>query len=132
MPKLLVVDDEHDICDFVKNFFQERGFEVFTASNGDEALAMVKEDKPDIVLLDVKMKGMDGIAALKHIKDIDRSLKVIMVTALEDQDKMVEASKLGACDYITKPLVLDHLEQTVDKRLKEMPDQGLKGEFSER
>ncbi len=64
------------------------------------------------------MKGMDGIATLKYIKEIDRNVKVIMVTALEDQDKMDEAFRLGACEYIRKPLVLDNLEQTVEKQFK--------------
>lgn len=118
MHKLLVVDDEHDICDFVKNFFNDRGFQVFTALNGEEAISITKKEKPELVLLDIKMQGMDGIAVLKHLKEIDRNLKVIMVTALEDQDKMNEASRLGACDYITKPLMLDHLEQAVEKVLK--------------
>ena len=118
MHKLLVVDDENDICDFVKTFFKDRGYHVSTALNGEEALSMAKKDRPDLVLLDIRMKGMDGLAALKHIKELDRSIKVIMVTALEDQDKMREAYKLGACDYITKPLILDYLEQAVLKNLK--------------
>ena len=118
MPKLLIVDDEHDICDFVKNFFSERGYAVETASSGDDALIAVKNDRPDLVLLDIKMKGMDGIAALKHIKAIDKDIKVIMVTAIEDQDKMDEACRLGACEYITKPLVLDNLEHAVEKMFK--------------
>ena len=118
MHKLLVVDDENDICDFVRTFFKDRGFHVFTALNGEEALSIAKKERPDLVLLDIKMKGMDGLAALKHIKESDRSIKIIMVTALEDQDKMHEAYKLGACDYITKPLILDYLEQAVLKNLK--------------
>lgn len=118
MRKILVVDDEHDICDFMKSFLSERGYEVFTALNGDEALAIVKKEKPELILLDVKMKGMDGIATLKHIKDIDKKFNVIMVTALEDQDKMNEASRLGAREYITKPLVLENLEQAVEKVFK--------------
>lgn len=118
MHKLLVVDDENDICDFVQNFFKDRGFHVFTALNGEEALSIVKKERPEMVLLDIKMKGMDGVATLKHIKEVDKAIKVIMVTALEDQDKMNEAYKLGACDYITKPLVLDYLEQAVLKNLK--------------
>lgn len=118
MKKILVVDDEHDICDFVKTFFSDRGYVVFNALNGEEALSIVKTEKPDIVLLDVKMPGMDGMATLKHIKDIDRDIVVIMVTALEDQDKMNEAYRLGAADYITKPLVLDYLEGAVEKNIK--------------
>ncbi len=118
MHKLLVVDDEQDICDFVKNFFKDRGFHVFTALNGDDAVSITKKERPDIILLDIRMKGMDGMAVLKHIKEIDKNMRVIMVTALEDQDKMHEAYKLGACDYITKPLMLDYLEQAVEKNLK--------------
>jgi DNA-binding response OmpR family regulator len=118
MHKILVVDDETDICDFVKTFFKDRGFHVITALNGDDALSVVKKDRPDLVLLDIKMKGMDGLAVLKHIREFDRTAKVIMVTALDDQDRMREALKLGAVDYITKPLVLDNLEQAVEKYTK--------------
>ena len=118
MKKILIVDDEHDICDFVQSFFQERGYTVLTAPSGEDALIIIKEESPDLVLLDIKMKGMDGIAALKYIKDIDKKIKVVMVTALEDQDRMDEACKLGACEYITKPLVLDNLESAVEKNLR--------------
>ena len=115
MRKILVVDDEHDICDFVRNFFQERGFEVFTALSGEDALIVAKKENPGAILLDIKMKGMDGIATLKHLKEMNRELKIIMVTALEDQDRIDEAWRLGASDYITKPLMLDYLEQAVEK-----------------
>ena len=115
--KMLVVDDEKDICEFVKMFFSERGYDVFAAYSGDEALSLVKTNKPELVLLDVKMKGMDGIATLKHIKEYDRNIKVMMVTALDDQERIDEASRLGACGYITKPLTLDSLEQAVEKNL---------------
>lgn len=118
MKKILVVDDEHDICDFVRSFFQERGYSVLTASSGEDALVVIKAERPDLVLLDIKMKGMDGIAALKHIRDIDKKVKVVMVTALEEQEKMDEACRLGACEYITKPLVLDNLEHAVEKNLR--------------
>lgn len=118
MHKILVVDDEHDICDFVKTFFKDRGFQVFTALNAEEALSITKKENPNLVLLDIKMKGMDGLAVLKYIREFDKNIKVIMVTALEDQDKMHEAYKLGAIDYITKPLVLDYLEGAVERNLK--------------
>ena len=118
MRKILVVDDEHDVCSFVENFLQERGYQVFTALNGEEAISLAKREKPELVLLDIKMKGMDGIAVLKHLKEMNRNQKVIMVTALNDEDKLDEAYKAGACDYITKPLMLDYLEQAVEKNLK--------------
>lgn len=120
MHKILVVDDELDICDFVKNFFQERGYEVLTALSGEDAIEVTKREKPELILLDVKMKGMDGLAALKHLKELNRKQKVIMVTALEDQDKMDEACRQGACDYILKPLMLDYLENAVEKNLGEV------------
>jgi len=113
MIKLLAVDDEIDVCDFVKSFFEERGFEVFTALDGMEALRVLHRAKPDIILLDVRMQGIDGIETLKRIKEINKKVKVIMVTAIEDQDKVDEAMKLGAVAYVTKPLVLETLESTV-------------------
>lgn len=115
--KLLVVDSERDICDFLKTFFGERDFRVFAATGGEEALLIARKERPDAVLLEIKMPGMDGIAILKHLKDMDKSMKVIMVTVLDDQDSMYEAYKLGASDYITKPLVLENLEQSVQRHL---------------
>lgn len=120
MIKLLVVDDEIDVCDFVKNFFEERAFRVYTAFNGQEALRIVKKEKPHLILLDIKMKGMDGIETLKKIREVNKDVKVIMVTAVEDQEKMDNACKLGACEYITKPLVLEDLESKVSLHAKEV------------
>ena len=90
MRKILVVDDECDICDFVKNFFQERGYEVLTALSGEEAIDISKKEKPELILLDIKMKGMDGIAALKHLQSINRRQRVIMVTALRTRTKWMK------------------------------------------
>ncbi|MDP8299850.1 MAG: response regulator [Candidatus Tantalella remota] len=113
MVKLLVVDDEVEICDFVKNFFKERDFEVFVAYDGKEALGIIEARNPDIVLLDVKMPEMDGIETLKAIRKHNSSAKVIMVTAVEDAEKAEEAKSHGAIEYITKPLLLEQLERTV-------------------
>jgi len=113
MKKLLVVDDELDVCDFVKSFFEERGFKVYTALGGREALRMLKKESPDMVLLDIRMKDMDGIETLRRIREVDKNVKVIMVTAVADQDKMDAADELGASGYITKPLVLEELESIV-------------------
>jgi len=120
MRKILVVDDEIDVCDFVKNFFEERAFRVYTALNGQEALRIVKKEKPHLILLDIRMKGMDGIETLKKIREVNKDVKVIMVTAVEDQEKMDNACKLGACEYITKPLVLEDLETKVSLHAKEV------------
>jgi len=127
MRRLLIVDDERDICDFMKTFFQERGYDVTTASNGDEAISAVNKEKPHLAILDITMRGMDGLAALKHIKSIDKDLAVIMVTAHDDHERMNEAFRLGASAYITKPLVLENLEGTVEKYLRETLDPLAKG-----
>jgi len=111
--RLLVVDDEADVCDFVRNFFKERNFEVSVAYDGKKAVETVKTESPDIVLLDVKMPEMDGMEALKEILKIDASKKVIMITAVDDVDQIEEAKRCGAVEYITKPLILEQLERTV-------------------
>ena len=114
MVSLLVVDDEADICDFVKGFFGERDFEVLVAYNGREALRAVKEKDPDIVLLDVKMPVMGGMETLKEMQKLKGiHSKVIMVTAVEDIKKAEEAKRHGALAYINKPLLLEQLERTV-------------------
>jgi len=113
MVKILVVDDEIEICDFVKNFFKEREFEVFTAYNGEEALSIIEMQAPQIILLDVKMPVMDGIQTLKELGKREVSGKIIMVTAVEEQDIMDEANQYGATRYITKPLSLLQLEEAV-------------------
>ena len=120
MIKILVVDDEIDVCDFVKNFFQERNFRVFTALNGEEALRVVRKESPSIILLDIRMKEIDGIEVLRKIRKIDKDAKVIMVTAVVEQEKMDAAKKLGAAKYVTKPLVLGDLEATVMSYAKEV------------
>jgi len=113
MMKLLVVDDEEDICDFVRNFFKERNFDVKMAHNGRIAVELVRAESPEIVLLDLKMPIMGGIEALKEIKALCNKCKVIIVTAMEDLESVDEAKKCGAVDYITKPLLLEQLERTV-------------------
>jgi DNA-binding response OmpR family regulator len=113
MIRLLVVDDEADICDFVKNFFKERNFDVRTANNGKGAVEIVREESPEIVLLDLNMPVMGGIETLKEIRTMANECKVIVVTAMEDLATVDEARKFGAVDYITKPLLLEQLERTV-------------------
>lgn len=115
--KLLIVDDEVEICEFLKSFFEDRNFKVATAYSGDKALLKVEEFKPGVVLLDIQMPGMDGIQTLKKIKEKNPKIKVIMVTAVETQDKIEEAMRNGADNYITKPLSLEYLEKDVQEKI---------------
>ncbi len=117
MKRLMVVDDESEICDFLKLFFEDRDFQVTTAFSGLKALEVLDQVKPHVVLLDIHMPGMDGLSALREIKKKLPDCKVIMVTALETRDKIEEAMRLGADNYITKPLSLEYLERDVREKV---------------
>ena len=118
--KLLVVDDEAEICEFLKLFFEEREFHVEVALSGSEALEVLEKEPPHIVLLDIHMPGLDGMSTLKRIKEKYPKIKVIMVTALETRDKIEEAMRLGADNYITKPLSLEYLEMDVKDKVTKL------------
>ena len=118
--KLLIVDDEIEICDFLKSFFEERNFDVKTASSGQAALDMTEQFKPNVLLLDIKMPGMDGVQVLGNVKKKYPRTKVIMVTALETRDKIEECLRLGADNYITKPLSLEYLENDVREKIESL------------
>ncbi len=119
MPKLLIVDDELDVREFVANFFRKRKLEVITAKNGEEAINMFSKHLPDLTLLDIKMGDMDGIEVLKKIKEINIHALVIMLTGQmpEDNDAYKRCKELGAIDYIHKPLELDTLEKAVSMQI---------------
>lgn len=117
MARLLIVDDEVDVREFAANFFRNRKVEVITAGSGREALESIEKQKPDLVLLDIKMPGIDGIETLKRIKDKDKNMKVIMVTGKNAEEDIKICKGYGALAYIHKPLVLDELERTVLKEL---------------
>lgn len=118
MMKLLVVDDENEICEFLKSFFEERNYTVSVATSGEDALEAMKQEKPQVVLLDIKMPGMDGVQALREMKTKYPKVKVIMVTAIETRDKIEECLRLGADNYITKPLSLEYLENDVREKIE--------------
>lgn len=120
MRKMLVVDDETEICDFLKAFFEERDYEVRTAYSGEMAIQALEKAKSQVVLLDVHMPGMDGMSALREIKTRYPGIKVIMVTALETREKIEEALRLGADNYITKPLSLEYLEKDVQEKIAQL------------
>lgn len=111
--KLLIVDDESDVRDFVAHFFRKRKVDVFTAAGGEEALQAIVTERPEIVLLDIRMEGMDGIEVLRRIKELNKQVKVVMVTGRDDDEAKQTTKRLGACGYINKPLELDELEKAV-------------------
>lgn len=111
--KILTVDDQMGIDSFFYEFFTARNYEVLNATSGKEAIEIVRKYKPRIVLLDIQMRGMNGIEALKKIREFDKDVVIIMVTGVKDDDVVKEAMDAGANDYITKPLSLEYLEHVV-------------------
>ena len=109
---VLVVDDEKSICDIVKAYLKENGYTVYLALSGEEAVEIIKENTIDCVLTDIKMPGMTGVDLLKWVKEYNNSLPVIMTTGFPTLDTAIEALKLGAYDYLTKPF---HLEEVIEK-----------------
>ncbi|MFQ5894797.1 MAG: response regulator [Nitrospinota bacterium] len=113
MPKILVVDDEPGVVVFLREFLAHRGYGVAVAYDGAEALRRVREDPPHLMLLDVRMPGLDGLEVLQRAKALRPQLGIIMVTAAHDVEIAKEAIRLGADDYITKPIDLGYLEISV-------------------
>ena len=110
---MLIVDDEAPVREVLSDYFVERRFAVMTAANGQDALAAFARERPDIVLLDVRMPGLDGLAVLKRLREVDPRVAVIMVTANEDLTIARETLAIGAFDYVAKPFDFEHLDRTV-------------------
>lgn len=118
MNKILVVDDEQSMRDFLAIMLKKDGHEVVTAANGTEALKAIQAEIFDLVISDVKMPGLDGVGVLKTIKEISADTVVIMITAFATAETAVEAMKLGAYDYITKPFKIDEIKLVIQKALE--------------
>jgi len=120
MKKVLVVDDEVEVCDALKKFLSLKEYEVETALDGATALKRVKEFKPHIVLLDIIMPGMGGEDVLLRIRNLNPKIGIIMVTAVKDEKIAKRTIQLGAYDYITKPINLHHLENVIMVKIKDI------------
>ncbi|MCL4511780.1 MAG: sigma-54 dependent transcriptional regulator [Bacteroidetes bacterium] len=115
---ILVVDDELSVRDSLSKWFKEDGYRVGAAENANRALSLMNEGPWDVILLDIKMPGMDGLELQKRLKEIDKEAAIIMVTAFAAVDSAVQALKEGAFDYITKPVDPEHLSHLVQNALR--------------
>lgn len=118
MIKILIVDDSKTSRKMLRGILEDAGMEVVgEASNGQEALKLFTSLKPDIVTLDITMPVMDGINALKKIMDVDRTARVVMVTAAGQKGNVVEALKIGAKEFVSKPYDVDLIIDVVKKAM---------------
>ena len=120
LPPILVVDDNHDNAEIIRQYLEIRGYPITVAHDGDEAIALFETVRPALVLLDVMMPGRDGWEVCRVMKQhptLGRSVRVIMVTALDEWQDKREALQIGADDYFEKPFDLPTLANTVQRNL---------------
>ena len=103
MPQMLIVDDEPDVCECLKDFFSAKGFAVSEAATGQGAIERFLTEHPDIVLLDLGLPDCFGLEVLRHLKALAPEVRVVMVTAMDRPELRRQAHEAGACGYITKP-----------------------------
>lgn len=108
--EILIVDDEQESGQLIRGYLQRKGYSTAIAFNGEEAILKVKSIRPKVVILDILMSGMDGLCVLKHIKEIDASIFVIITSGIQNEEVMKDARQLGADTYLVKPFNLEKLE----------------------
>lgn len=118
--RVLVVDDDPYTRDILNRFLSERAFDVHTAKDGEAALSALPEVEPDVVLLDIRMPGIDGIEVLRRIIEDEVDVGVIMISGAADEEVARGTLKTGAADFIYKPFDLDYLETSLLAKLLAM------------
>ncbi|WP_101696806.1 response regulator [Clostridium minihomine] len=116
--KIMLVDDAAFMRMMIKDTLQKNGYtEIVEAGNGEQALATYAAEKPDLILMDITMPVMDGLEALRRLREMDSSVKVVMCSAMGQETMVVDALKLGAKDFIVKPFKPDRIMKTVNSIL---------------
>jgi two-component system nitrogen regulation response regulator GlnG len=122
MSKLLLIDDEEDVQYSFRRIFDSPDIEISTASSGEEGLKLIPKSRPDLVLMDIRMGGMNGLETLRRIRQMDSKLLVILMTAYGTTQTAIEAMKLGAYDYLLKPFDVPKLKEIITSALKAARD----------
>jgi len=117
--KILVVDDEEEVGSNLSDFFEREGMKTHVAYNEESAFEIIRKENPDLILLDVRLPGIDGMEILKRVKSLDSDLPVVMMTAYAGVEQAVEAMKIGAHDYLEKPFKLQEVIRVVRRALTE-------------
>ena len=113
--RILIVDDEEEICSVLARRLAKEGYSPVTANNGREALNHFYKESFSLIISDIKMAEMNGMELLKNVRAVNPNIMVIMMTAFPEIDRVVEAMRLGACDFILKPFDLDQVVLSVKK-----------------
>src|SRR5258706_14740453 len=117
--KLLIIDDDVDICMMVSRFLSKKGYEVKTSHNGKQAVEIFKQEKFDLVFCDFRLGSMDGRDVLMAVREISPETPVIIITGYSDVKVAIDVIKNGAYDYIIKPLLPDEIVNIIEKALSE-------------
>ena len=122
--KILIVDDELSQLELLAMLLRGKGHDVECALTANEGLQVAELIRPDLVILDIRLPDMDGLEVLQELNKKNPNTRTIMITAYHDMETTIKAMKLGACDYVTKPIDVDELEKAVDKALKLVSSKG--------
>jgi len=117
--RILVVDDELFVRELLLEFLSTQGYEVALADSGEKAVELMQTQPADVVLVDLKMPGIDGIKTLTQIKKIAPDALAIIMTGYPTIESSIEALRHGACDYVVKPFKLNDLKSSIEKALRE-------------
>ena len=117
MAKIIIIDDEPAMVEVIVTLCREKGHQVFPFNSAAKAVEQMASIEPQIVITDVKMETMSGFDVLRHVKENHRQTLVILITAYASVETAVEAMKMGAYDYVTKPFKIDELQMTVQRAL---------------
>jgi len=116
--RVLLADDEVDFTDNTKTLLEHRGYDVTAVNSGDSAIRTLGQEKYDVMVLDLKMPGMDGISTLKEIKKLNFHTQILVLTGHGAINTALEAMELGAYDYLTKPCDIDELTEKLEDAMK--------------
>lgn len=115
--KILVIDNEVELLTLIKELLEDGGYRVFCAADGAEGLRLHEREKPDLIILDLRMPGMDGIETLRRLRQIDPRVRVVILTAYGSPDSIRAAADMDVSDYIGKPFDNEHFVRVIREAL---------------
>ena len=120
-PKILIVDDNEDLCTIFKEALEEEGYKISTAVDGKQALAEAKKTHFDLIITDKNMPRMGGIRLVRSIRELDPDTKIVLITGFGGKQSYIKATELGADEYLSKPLRIGDLKKFVSNIIRSSP-----------